>query len=107
MARRKCKCSDCDDHRKQKDFRHDHGSDGFDETPYRKKSSSPVKKRTGCPGNDGGAHVYVWEKDFVWESYWNSFTGTQGPRPYHYEYKICCGCDKRFPGRKGFKRVPN
>jgi hypothetical protein len=43
-----------------RDHRHDKG-DGYTETPHKKihKKETP-RKKPGCPGNDGNAHVYVW-----------------------------------------------
>lgn len=43
----------------RRDFRHSH--DGTEETPHRKKKGKATpKKKPGCPGNDGNAHIYVW-----------------------------------------------
>lgn len=77
-----------------RDFRHTHDG-GYEETPHRKKKNYQKKIRKGCPGNNNGAHVYVWTAEFAWDYYWEKyFFGAN-----RYEYYICCGC-------KGRKRAP-
>lgn len=72
-------------HLLRRDFRDDHGSDGWDETPYRKTGKDKKKfVRKGCPENNNGPHVYIWVD---YDSEW--LCG--------YEIKICCGCLKRAP----------
>jgi hypothetical protein len=97
-----CNCSWCDT-RAYRDFRQDHGSDGFEETKYRKTGGKkkPRHVRVGCPGNDGKAHVYVWtsenEETGTYRSPWSdriikSFYAKHG---YHrMEAKTCVGCGK-------------
>lgn len=53
------------------------------------------KKKKGCEGNDGKAHVYVWVP------YVSSWTGEVWKG---YEQRICCGCMKKAP--RGFRRAP-
>lgn len=43
-----------------KDHRHDKG-DGYEEASHKKVSKKETpRKKPGCPGNDGKAHIYVW-----------------------------------------------
>lgn len=83
---RKCDCDWCEGAGKRKDFRQDHGSDGWTETPYKKSAKKKKsKKRLGCPGNDGGAHVYVWVDETYSTIYWT----------YSVSFQTCAGCLQR------------
>lgn len=60
---------------------------GWTEVKYKKKAKPKPHKRQGCPGNDYGQHVYVWE-----ECGYLSFN-----QKYYMpmQRKVCCGCGKR------------
>lgn len=44
-----------------RDHRHDKG-DGYEDTPHKSKHGKKTRprKKAGCPGNEGNAHIYVW-----------------------------------------------
>ena len=105
-----------------RDHRHDKSA-GYEETPHKKnpKKARPKKKK-GCPGNDGGAHVYVWigarfipnecgiHVDQAYDKF--AYRGSWETNPWYrwlpwktreehiaflekYEIQICAGCYKK------------
>lgn len=80
-----------------KDLRQGAADDGFwdDENElvdYQSKKKKKDRPRVpGCPGNDGGSHVYVWI-NYEYDYPWFIRSKTQ------YEIKVCCGCMKRGRG---------
>lgn len=58
---------------------------------YRPSKKKKRKRQKGCPENNGGRHIYVWQKDL--DPWWNRYY-PDSP----YEKKLCCGCEKRAPG---------
>lgn len=77
-------------------------SDFDDEIPYRHPKRRKKKARTrGCPGNDGGPHVYVWTtelgNDFIDRWLGARYYEQYGFAPY--EYKRCAGCLKKIKMR--------
>lgn len=72
------------------------------EMPRRKKKpkkKSPSKR--GCPENEFGPHIYVWEAGPPEWDWWPDYTDTFYERNgfHRREYKICCGCGKRTGSR--------
>lgn len=49
------------------------------------------KRHQGCPGNDNGAHVYVWTLDE--NDWWRHYFPNEKR-----EAKMCAGCGKRKNG---------
>lgn len=77
-----------------RDFRHTHDG-GHEEAPHRKKKGKKrPPKKSGCPGNDGRAHIYVWTTETAYDDWWTRHWGLG-----RYEYYVCCGCKcrKRAP----------
>jgi hypothetical protein len=72
----------------RRDFRHSH--DGPEVIRHRKKKNKKAYKRKGCPGNNGGAHVYVWTTETAWDDWWSKWNFED-----KYEYHVCCGCKAR------------
>jgi hypothetical protein len=78
----------------------------------RKKNKKRPKKKRGCPGNDFGPHVYVWQPMISLYSWWPE----AGPDPFfakhgfhRREEKVCCGCPKRdgFRYTEQFQKLIN
>lgn len=107
----RCKCDYCMGRNIRREFRQDHGSDGFEQAPHKKAAKPKKRKRLpGCAGNDGNAHIYVWTTEYeetgmVWRERWDR--EIQGYRrvkeeSYHQQHgfhmeerKVCIGCGKR------------
>jgi len=47
------------------------------------------KKKPGCPGNDGGPHIYVWTTEYNIEDVFFKFFGF-----HRTERQYCAGCGK-------------
>lgn len=86
----------------RRDFRHDK-SDGYEETPHKSKHGKPKasSKHVGCPGNNDGAHVYVWTKEIFADTH-RRYHGLWGYFYWlgEYEYKVCAGCHKHKSARR-------
>jgi hypothetical protein len=66
--------------------------DDFDDVIRHRKKAKKVrpKKKPGCPGNEGKAHIYVWTTEFNFEDCFFKFFGF-----HKYEKKFCAGCNKK------------
>lgn len=57
---------------------------------WKKKSKRETpKKKPGCPGNDGGPHIYIWTTEKNFEDLFYKFFGF-----HKREFRYCAGCGK-------------
>jgi len=114
-----------------RDFRADKSA-GYEETPHKKVSKKETpRKKPGCKGNDGKAHVYVWiGARFIpneWGKYidqtHDKFAYRRENNPWYiwkpwkskeehiaflekYEIQICAGCYKKTGKRRKIDGTP-
>lgn len=94
MGMKKCRCYDCTGNDRK--YVYPDVNDWEDPRWVKNRGKKKKRKREGCPGNEGKAHIYVWNTETY--DYLNFYGKCSSYTVTRY---TCCGCGK-INRRKGY-----